>query len=64
MDLHEALTQAKFDRRLIEWHINQGLISKADVDAFLKSLPDVSAQSIPLDLTVEDYANGNGHADQ
>lgn len=64
MDLHEALTQAKFDRRLLEWHINQGLITKADIEAHLKSLPDVSAQSIPVDLTVEDYSNGNGMADQ
>lgn len=64
VDLHEALTQAKFDRRLIEWHINQGTITKADVEAHMKSLPDCSAQSIPIDITADDYSNGNGLADQ
>jgi hypothetical protein len=60
MDLHEALTLAKFDTRLLDRNLIQGIITKADYDSHLKSLPDVSGQSIPIDLTSEEY--GNGHA--
>lgn len=62
MDLHEALTLAKFDVRLLERNLNQGIITKAEFDSFLKALPDVSGQSIPIDLTSEDY--GNGHSSE
>lgn len=53
MELHEALQAIRFDKRLLDWHLKQGLITQAEVEKLLKALPDVSAQSIPLDFEMD-----------
>lgn len=59
MELHEALQSVKFDTRLMDWHLSRGTITQADIDKHLKSLPDSSAQSIPIELEFEPgYGNG------
>jgi hypothetical protein len=59
MELHEALQRVKFDKRLIDWHIKQGIITEEEVKKHLQSLNDVAAQSMQLDLE-NDYSSGNG----
>jgi hypothetical protein len=63
MDLHEALQLVKFDKRLIDWHLKQGIITQAEVDKHMKSLNDLSAQSIPVELSFDSYGNGT-YSDQ
>lgn len=58
MELHEALQMVKYDTRLIDWNLKQGLINKDDYDKHLKALPDSTDRSQTLDLEVE-YSNGS-----
>jgi hypothetical protein len=58
MELHEALQMVKYDTRLIDWNLKQGLINKDDYDMHLKALPDSTDRSQTLDLEVE-YSNGS-----
>ena len=37
-----------FDRRVIDRNIRKGLIKRADVAKYLKSLPDMSDKAAPL----------------
>lgn len=53
MELHEALQLVKFDKRLLDWHLRQGTITQAEIDTFLKSIPDSSAQALQLDIENE-----------
>ncbi|MBX7230863.1 MAG: hypothetical protein K1X29_02130 [Bdellovibrionales bacterium] len=50
MELHEALLRVRFDVRLIDWHLNQGLITKGDLEKFINALPDSSGSAVPLNL--------------
>ncbi len=64
MQLHEALQLVKFDKRLIDWHLSQGIITQADVDKFNSSLKDDSERAVVVDIEAEDtssdsfYTNG------
>lgn len=58
MELHEALQMVKYDTRLIDWNLKQGLINKDEYDRHLKALPDSTDRSQTLDLEVE-YGNGS-----
>lgn len=61
MELHEALNQVKFDKRLVDWHLKQGSLTKVDLEKYVKSLPDLAAQSMPLTFEDEDDGmNGSG----
>ncbi len=57
MDLHEALQVVKYDTRLIDWNLKQGLITQADYDKHIKALQDVADRSVVVDLEA-DYGNG------
>ncbi len=48
-----------YDVRLVERHIRQGLITRADYDAHLKKLQDAADQADDLDMDV--LANGQAH---
>lgn len=58
MELHEALQMVKYDTRLIDWNLKQGLITQEEYDKHVKSLPDTADRSQKLDLEVE-YGNGS-----
>lgn len=40
MDLNEALNNLKFDTRMKDWNVKQGVVSKDDLDKNLKNLKD------------------------
>lgn len=49
MSINKALENLKYDVRLVDYHLNNGIISKADVEKHLKDLPDLSHQVAQLD---------------
>jgi len=42
MSLDKAMKNLKFDKRLIEWYINNGQLTKEELEAYLKTLPDMA----------------------
>jgi hypothetical protein len=42
MSLDKAMKKLKYDNRLIEWYMNNGQLTKAELDAHLQSLPDMA----------------------
>lgn len=50
-----------YDVRLVERHIRQGLITRADYDAYLKKVQDSTEQRDVIDMDV--LANGHSHDD-
>lgn len=55
MDLSKALENMKFDVRMKDWNMKQGLIKKEDIETSQKSLPDASAQCEPVTLEDRDF---------
>lgn len=41
MSLDKAMKNLKFDKRLTEWYINNGQLTREELEAHLKSLPDM-----------------------
>lgn len=50
MDLSKALENLKYDTRMREWMVKQGIVTKDDQDKNLKSLQDSSVNSEPVTL--------------
>lgn len=42
MSLDKAMKNLKFDKRMTEWYINNGQLSKEELEAYLKTLPDMA----------------------
>ncbi|RYZ75842.1 MAG: hypothetical protein EOP04_32810 [Proteobacteria bacterium] len=52
MSLDKAMKNLKFDKRLIEWHVNNNQLSQDELNAHLATLPDVAhniAMNVPED---------------
>ncbi len=41
MSLDKAMKNLKFDKRLTEWYIDNGQLTKEELEAHLKTLPDM-----------------------
>jgi len=41
MSLDKAMKNLKFDKRLTEWYINNGQLTREELEAYLKTLPDM-----------------------
>jgi hypothetical protein len=41
MSLDKAMKNLKFDKRLTEWYINNGQLTRDELEAHLKTLPDM-----------------------
>jgi hypothetical protein len=65
MSINKSLESMKFDVRLIDYHLNDGTLTKADVEKHSKELPDLSAnvlessdldsdEDIDLDSDIDD----------
>ena len=50
MNLGKALENLKYDNRMTDWNLSQGIITESDVKSFESSLEDLSGQCMPLDL--------------
>ncbi len=55
MSLAKAMKNLKFDKRLTEWYINNGQLTKEELEAYLKTLPDMAHN---IDLS-EDTDSGS-----
>lgn len=42
MSLANAMKNLKFDKRMTEWYINNGQLTKEEFEAYLKTLPDMA----------------------
>lgn len=51
MDLSKALENLKYDVRMKEWNIKQGVVKEKDVEENLKTLKDLAASAAPLDFS-------------
>jgi hypothetical protein len=50
MDLSKALESLKYDTRMREWMVKQGLVTKEDQEKNLKSLADSASVCEPVTL--------------
>lgn len=53
MDLSKALENLKFDVRMKDWNIKQGVTKDKDHEEHIKNLKDIAAQSAPLEFREE-----------
>lgn len=56
MSLSKEIEKLKYDKRLLEWHVSRGKLSKEDKQKYLESLPDLASN-------VESFALGNEDRD-
>jgi hypothetical protein len=52
MSLSKEVEKLKFDKRLLDWHVSRGKLSKEDKKKYLDSLPDLASN-------VEAFSLGN-----
>lgn len=50
MNLGKALENLKYDNRMTDWNLSQGIITEKEVKDFEASLQDLSEKCKPLDL--------------
>ena len=43
MSLSKELEKLKYDKRLLEWHVSRGKLSKDDAKKYLDALPDLAS---------------------
>jgi len=53
MDLSKALENLKFDVRMRDWNLKQGVLKDKDIEEHAKNLKDIGAQSAPLEFREE-----------
>jgi hypothetical protein len=58
MDLSKALENLKFDTRMKDWNVKQGIVTKDDLDKNIKNLKDDAANS--EEVTLEDKGDFEG----
>ena len=58
MDLAKALENLKFDTRMKDWNVKQGVINKDDIDKVNKGLKDSAADC--EEVTLEDKGDFEG----
>lgn len=58
MSLDKAMKNLKLDKRLIEWHLNNGQLTQEELKAHIASLPDM-AHNIALNTPDEDERETN-----
>jgi hypothetical protein len=53
MDLSQALENLKYDVRMREWNLKQGIVKEKDLDDHMKNLKDIASSSAPLEFQEE-----------
>lgn len=54
MNLNKAMQQSKFDTRLVDFNINNGIVTKEEYEQHLQSLQDLSHMSETLRFEGDD----------
>lgn len=60
MSLDQAVKKLKLDSRLVEMSLANGQLTREEYEAYLKSLPDSSAQAISVNLE-DDQDSDSAH---
>lgn len=60
-DLQKVLEALKYDKRMAEWYLRRGLITKEELKKHLETLPDLANEAAHFDLE-EEEETGNGAA--
>ncbi len=63
MNLGKALENLKYDNRMTDWNLSQGIITEKDVESFENSLEDLSGQCVPLNLDSDRRLNRSLNGD-
>ncbi len=50
MSLSKELEKLKYDKRLLEWHVSRGKLSKEDAKKHLDGLPDLASNVEQVNL--------------
>jgi len=53
MDLSQALENLKFDVRMRDWNLKQGVLKDKDIEDHTKNLKDIASNSAPLEFQEE-----------
>jgi hypothetical protein len=53
MDLSQALENLKYDVRMKDWNLKQGVVKEKDLEDHTKNLKDIAANSAPLEFQEE-----------
>lgn len=63
MSLFKSLQGKKFDKRMVEWNLKNGVISQAEYDQFMKDLPDLKGRSAIISLVdKEDHSSSRSES--
>jgi len=49
----DTLENKVVDRRVVQRYLRKGLLDEKDYDQYLKKLPDVSEQAVPIESEIE-----------
>lgn len=61
MSLDKAIKNLKFDKRMVEWNLNNGLLTKEEYEKYVQQLPDLKEQVNLLDLEAETEDTNEPH---
>lgn len=53
MDLSQALENLKFDVRMRDWNLKQGIVKETDIQTHTQNLKDLSGSAQPLEFQEE-----------
>lgn len=57
MSLSKEIEKLKYDKRLLDWHVSRGKLSKDEKQKYLESLPDLASNVESFGLGNEDQDN-------
>lgn len=60
MSLSKEVEKLKYDKRLLEWSVSRGVLSKEDMKKHLDELPDLASNVEILDLGDSDDSRDLG----
>lgn len=63
MNLGKALENLKYDNRMKDWNISQGLVTAKDIEAHEAGLEDLSSKCAPMDLDSEGRRSSSYNGD-
>ncbi len=61
MSLAKAVNNLKYDKRLTEWCINNGQMTKEELKKYLQSLPDLANQVDLVSMAGEESPSTDTH---
>ena len=57
MKLNDIISEFKLDKRMVNWSLEQKLLTHKEYEQHLKSLPDLSSESEELCISEEDSSD-------